>query len=100
MARMAYEIAFAPEAAEDLRELKARWRAEVLDGIEKHLRHEPMKTSQSRIKRLQGVRRPQYRLRLGELRVLYDVSGRRVEILGIVFKPEVHRWLEQFGEDA
>src|SRR3974390_2496408 len=31
-------------------------------AFETHLRHEPEKTSRSRIKRLRGVRRPQYRL--------------------------------------
>ena len=51
MARMSYEIILAPEAAEDLDGLKANLRAEVREGIETHLRHEPEKVSRSRIKR-------------------------------------------------
>jgi len=62
-----------------------------------HLRHEPEKTSRSRIKRLQGLRRPQYRLRVGEVRVFYDVSGANVEVLAIVAKLEAESWLAQFG---
>ena len=41
MARMAYEIILAPEAIEDLDDLKANLRTEVREGIETHLRHEP-----------------------------------------------------------
>ena len=52
---MRYEITLAPEAAEDLRCLKANVHAQVHDTIERHLRHEPTKTSKARIKRLRGV---------------------------------------------
>jgi mRNA interferase RelE/StbE len=57
-----------------------------------------MKTSRSRIKRLRGLARPQYRLRVGEVRVFYDVSGESVEVLAIVSKSEAAIWLEQFGK--
>ena len=60
-------------------------------------RHEPKKTSRSRIKRLQGLRRPQYRLRVGDIRVFYDLSGTTVEVLAIVAKSEAESWLAQFG---
>ena len=55
------------------------------------------KSSKSRIKRLRGLRRPQYRLRVDEVRVFYDVSESTVEILAIVAKPEAEAWLKQFG---
>jgi mRNA interferase RelE/StbE len=50
-----------------------------------------------RIKRLRGVRRPQYQLRVGEVRVFHDVSCTSVEILAIVPKSEAEGWLGQFG---
>jgi mRNA interferase RelE/StbE len=56
--------------------------------------------SRSRIKRLRGLRRPQYRLRVDQVRVFYDVSGETVEILAIVAKSEAEAWLTQFGESA
>jgi mRNA interferase RelE/StbE len=62
------------------------------------LRHEPTKTSRSRIKRLRGLDRLQYRLRVGEIRVFYDVTGSIVEILAIVAKSEADSWLAQFGK--
>ena len=97
---MPFEIVLAQEAVEDLRALKANVRAAVRAALETHLRHEPEKTSRSRIKRLRGVRRPQYRLRIGEMRVFYDVSGSTVEILAIVPKSEAERWLGQLADPA
>jgi hypothetical protein len=43
------------------------------------------------------VRRPQYRLRVNEVRVFYDVSGAIVEVLAIVAKSEAESWLAQFA---
>lgn len=97
---MPFEIVLAPEAAQDLRALNANLRAAVRDALETHLRQEPMKTSRSRVKRLRGLRRPQYRLRVDEVRVFYDVSGETVEILAIVAKSEADLWLAQFGDRA
>ena len=94
---MRFEIVLAPEAVADLRSLKANVRSAVRDALETHLRHEPTKTSRSRIKRLRGLARPEYRLRIGEIRVFYDVSAETVQVLAIVPKPEAAKWLEQFG---
>ena len=88
----------APEAAQDLQRLNAHVRAAVRDAIEKHLRHQPARTSKSRIRRLRGLTRPQFRLRVGEVRVFYDVLETRVEILAIVRKSDVKAWLERAGE--
>lgn len=98
MARMPYEIILAPEAAEDLGDLKANLRVEVRKGIATHLRHEPGKTSRSRIKRLRKLSQPQYRLRIGDVRVFYDVSEKNVEVLAIVLKSEAATWLAKHGK--
>jgi mRNA interferase RelE/StbE len=97
---MPYEIVLGLEAVEDLLALKASLRAAVMRALEIHLRHEPTKTSRSRIKRLRGVRRPQFQLRVGETRVFYDISGSTVEILTIVTKSEAESWLRQFEDPA
>jgi mRNA-degrading endonuclease RelE of RelBE toxin-antitoxin system len=94
---MRFAIVLAPEAVEDLRKLKAALRSSVRQALETHLRHEPTKTGRNRIKRLRGVSRPQYRLRVDEVRVFYDVSGSTVEVLAIIPKPEAESWLAQFG---
>jgi mRNA interferase RelE/StbE len=97
IARMPFAIVLAPEAVEDLNGLKANVRAEVRAALEAHLRHEPKKVSRSRIKRLRGLRKPQYRLRVGEVRIFYDVTETTVEVLTIVIKSEAEPWLAQFG---
>jgi mRNA interferase RelE/StbE len=95
---MPFEIVLAPEAVEDLRRLTANARAAVRTALETHLRHEPKKTSRRRIKRLRGLLRPQYGLRVDEIRVFYDVSGATVEVLAIVPKSEAESWLTQFAD--
>ncbi len=97
MARMRHEILFAPEAVQDFKRLSARDRSIVKETIEKHLRHEPQRTSKSRIKRLRGMNRPQYRLRVGEIRVFYDVAEATVEVLAIIPKSKAAEWLEEMG---
>ena len=95
---MAYEIILAPEAVGDLRRLSAHDRAKVRDAMEVHLRHEPTKVSKSRIKRLRGLSRPQYRLRVDELRVFYDVADEEVQVLAIVTKSDADAWLNEAGQ--
>ena len=94
---MRREIVFAPDADQALRRLRAYDRVAVLDRIEQHLRHEPTKTSKSRIKRLRDMRHPQYRLRIGELRVFYDVAPGQVEIIAVVTKAKAAEWLARWG---
>lgn len=72
-------------------------RAQVRDALERLLRHEPTRASRSRIKRLRGLSQPQYRLRVGEVRVFYDVTREAVEVLAIVTKAEAARWLAEHG---
>jgi mRNA-degrading endonuclease RelE of RelBE toxin-antitoxin system len=69
---MRSDISLSPEAIDDLHGLKANVRAVVWDAIETYLRRAPTKTSKSRIKRLRGLSRPQFRLRVGEVRVYYE----------------------------
>ena len=77
--------------------VKANVRAEVREAIERHLRHEPEKVSRSRIKRLSGLSQPQYRWKIGQIRVFYDVVRPQVQVLAIVFKEEATKWLSEEG---
>jgi mRNA-degrading endonuclease RelE of RelBE toxin-antitoxin system len=94
---MKYRVAFAPEALDDYHDLSARTRAEVRDAINRHLLHQPTRLSRSSIKRLRGTRKPQYRLRVGDVRVFYDVREDEVEVLAIVEKSRAAEWLEKTG---
>jgi mRNA interferase RelE/StbE len=93
-----FEITLAPDAVEELRGLRAYERKQVYEAIETYLRRQPTKTSKSKIKRLRGLSKPQYRLRVGDdIRVLYDVTENRVEILAILAKRDVKEWLKRGG---
>jgi mRNA interferase RelE/StbE len=95
---MRYEIYLAPEAVDDLDRLPAHVRAAVKSAIETHLRHTPTATSKSSIKRLRRENRPQYRLRVGDVRVFYDVYEVSVEVVAVVPKSGAADWLERRGE--
>ncbi len=96
---MKYRIAIAESARTALRSMDARWRATLIQALRVHLEHEPKKLSRSRIKRLRGLRQPQYRLRVDEMRVFYDVNDAetRVEVLAFVLKSDAERWLQEQG---
>src|SRR6266545_2781968 len=94
---MAHEIFLAPSAVRELGARRADVRGRVRDAIEIHLRHEPTKVSKSRIKRLRGLDQPQYRLRVDEVRVFYDVAQETVQVLAIVSKAEADAWLKTQG---
>ena len=94
---MRYEIIFAPQAVIDFKRLPAHERSLLRDEIEVHLRYSPGKVAQSRIKRLRGMKKPQYRLRVGELRIFYDIAEQEVHILAIVEKQKAAAWLEISG---
>jgi len=96
---MAFEIILAPEADRDLKKFTANLRAEVRDAIERRSRIRPTKTSKTRIKRLRGVLRPQFRLRVADIRVFYDVVENEVHILAIVSKEEAADWLREAGSE-
>src|SRR4029078_4639385 len=95
---MRYQIILAPEAVEDLNALRAATKSIVKDALQRHLGAEPTKVSKSRIKRLRGLSRPQYRLRVDEIRVFYDVTDNVVEVLGIVAKSDADERLARVGE--
>ena len=94
---MRYELLLAPGAVQELRALSAHIRSQVRDALKRHLRHEPTRVSKSRIKRLRGLTRPQYRLRVGEIRVFHDVTADAVEILAIITKERAEEWLASEG---
>ena len=96
---MKYRVVIAKSAQEDYNKLDARWRSTVKEAMRIHLEDAPKQESKSRIKRLRGLRQPQYRLRVDRLRVFYDVNDEegRVEVLGFVKKSEASEWLGDHG---
>jgi mRNA-degrading endonuclease RelE of RelBE toxin-antitoxin system len=69
-----YEIRYADEAVADIRGLRKLDQRKVMDGIELHLAHQPKLASKSRIKEMKQPFWSQYRLRIDDFRVYYDVD--------------------------
>lgn len=69
---MVYRIDFSPEADEHIARLRAHERARLLNAIASQLVHQPMLETRHR-RRLRPNPVAPYRLRVGELRVSYDV---------------------------
>ena len=92
-----HKITLKPVAVCDIDRLRKYDATRVLDGIEKHLTHEPTKESKSRIKRLRGITNPDYRLRIGVYRVFYtvDLSDRQVDVLRVMHKHETEQYYEE-----
>jgi len=97
---MKREIIFSPQSRAQFHALSAYDRAKVREAIDTHLLHRPTAQSKSRIKRLRELRKPQYRLRVEDLRVFYDVEGDVVIVHGIIDKPHAAEWLAEEGEPS
>jgi mRNA-degrading endonuclease RelE of RelBE toxin-antitoxin system len=68
-----YRIAYAEAAVGHLRRLSARQRATVLDVVELQLTHQPAVPSRNR-KRLRENTLAPWELRIGDIRVYFDVD--------------------------
>jgi len=69
-----YSIQYAQEAVDDIRALRTFDRTKVFDAIDRHLSSQPTAVSRSRIKMMSQPFWSQYRLRVDDFRVYYDVD--------------------------
>ena len=96
---MAYEIRYSKESLEQLKKLRAHDRAEIFDRIKRFLTTNPTTTSKARIKRLRQPAPTEYRLRVRDFRVYYDVDQQAVYIVQILSKKDsISYLLEDIGE--
>lgn len=70
---MPYEIEYSPETEDHLRALTARQRSIVLDSIDKQLKYQPTEETRNRRPMRPNPLAP-WELRIGNLRVYYDVE--------------------------
>lgn len=91
---MQYEILYSDEAVQKLKGLRAFDRTAILDQIEQVLQINPTQESKARVKLLRQPAPAQYRLRVGEFRVFYDVVGQSVHIIQILSKAETTSYLK------
>src|SRR5713226_3854086 len=70
---MPYRIEYSPDAEDHLRALTARQQAIVLDAVNEQLTHQPTTHTRNR-KSMRPNRLAPWELRVGNLRVYYDVE--------------------------
>jgi mRNA-degrading endonuclease RelE of RelBE toxin-antitoxin system len=80
---VAYRIRFAESAAEHFAQLTARQQATVLDAVKVQLRYEPLRETRKR-KQLRPNPLAPWELRVGELRVFYEVDVREADLVNIL----------------
>jgi mRNA-degrading endonuclease RelE of RelBE toxin-antitoxin system len=68
-----YRIAYSPECEDHIRSLTARDRAILLDAVDEQLTHQPTLETRNRKPMRPNPIAP-WELRIGDLRVYYDVS--------------------------
>src|SRR5579864_9242063 len=83
-----FDIQLTSGAKEDLQSLRPFDQKKAVEGLETHLCYEPTKVSRSRIKQMVQPFWCQYRLRIEDFRVYYDVDqeNRKVNIIRILEK--------------
>jgi mRNA-degrading endonuclease RelE of RelBE toxin-antitoxin system len=85
---MRYRIRIVADADEELRRLPVFYRRQVAQAVRGILGTEPTRESASRIKRLRQPAASVYRLRVGDHRIFYDVTGNEVTVLHVRHKSE------------
>jgi len=85
---MPYGLRYSQEALDALKRLRSHDRAAILDQIQRYLTVNPILDSRARIKKLHQPPPTQYRLRVGEFRVFYNVKGNDVFIVRVMAKAD------------
>lgn len=93
-----YEIRLAPSAAKHFRKLPARDAKRVRGALDRLARSTPASGAwgNKSLKQIKGRRDRFYRLRVGDLRIMFDVleAEHVVLVLGIVCRGDLDRWLK------
>ena len=90
---MPFDLQYSDEALKQLKRLRRFDQVKILDQIEAMLKVNPTLVSKAKIKLLRQPAPTQYRLRVGEFRVFYDVDNQVVQILQILSKKEALKFL-------
>ena len=93
---MAFEIEFAESVTEHLRALTRAKRVRVLDAVARQLGHEPLVETRNR-KPLRPNPVAPWELRVGPLRVFYEVASGRPDVVHVVAVGKKERSLLRIG---
>ncbi len=97
---MIFEIRYTKLAHQQLRELRALDRSSIIKQIDTVLSKSPTFTSKARVKHLRQLAPTEYRLKVGDYRVFYNVADDVVQIIQILCKADSFQYYEEFSNDA
>lgn len=86
---MSFELLHKPTFTNQLLALSKEYMVQVIEKVER-LREDPMPDGKVK-KKLKGYKNDVYRLRSGDLRIIYTIAGNCVALLGVNNRKEVYR---------
>ena len=94
-----FKIVFGPAAVRDIEGLEAAEAIPLIKEIQTYLETRPIPIGKPRIKKLAGFEPPLYRLRIGDFRAYYRISGDEVVILGVSRRKDSDKRLKRIAEE-
>lgn len=91
---MGLTVRYSAAAVEDLRRLRKFDQTGILDLVGTVLGVNPTLESKARIKRLRQPAPSQFRMRIGEFRVFYDVEADTVNVLRVLSRETAGQYLK------
>ncbi len=100
MAKRKYGVEYDPAAVEELQALRRFSQVRVISAVEKHLLDTPTLPKGSTIKKLDPPVLAAFRLRVGDLRVFYDVEEANQTVRIIAIRAKGQRTLGEIAHDS
>lgn len=85
-----YEVLFHPEFENDLRRVPRNMRGRILDAVVDRLGGAPDQYGQRLRQSLHG----NWKLRVGDYRVVFDIVGRTVRVFGVMHRRDVYTTIQ------
>ena len=83
---MAFEVNFSVRAARELKKLDRQIQKRIIEKLMHYADTENL----SEAKRLTDSRLGEWRYRIGDYRVIFDLSGKEIEVLKVAHRSEVY----------
>ena len=92
------KVVFSPAAARDIEGLETAAAVPLVKDMLSYLEIRPIPIGKSRIKKLAGFNPPLFRLRSGDFRAYYMISGDEVVILAVTRRKDSEKRLKRLAE--
>jgi mRNA interferase RelE/StbE len=83
---MAFEINFSNQAAKELKKLDKQIQKRIIDKLVQYAKTENLKEA----KKLTSPTLGQWRYRIGDYRIIFDLAGKEVQVLKVAHRSEVY----------